>query len=143
MKYNYFELSEFIKSETAKKNGIDNTPTFEAVEHLGELVAGILDPLRAAYGQPIKVTSGFRSPALNRAVGGSSTNVHQIGYAADLQVSGSFAKFRDFVKGWFASTGTKFDQLLIEKDSSGKRWIHIGMYSNSREQRGIVNLLNK
>lgn len=143
MKHEFFELSEFIKSSTAKGRGIDNTPTFEVVAHLDELVARILDPLRAAYGHPIKISSGYRCPALNRAVGGSATSVHQIGYAADLQVSGSFKTFRDFVVEWFEQTRTGFDQLLIERDSKGKRWIHIGLYSNSGEQRKIINVLYK
>ena len=89
-KYNYFELSEFLKSDTAKKRGIDNTPTFEIVDHLSELVREVLDPLRAAYGQPIRISSGYRCPALNSILpNASKTSVHQIGYAADLQVSGS------------------------------------------------------
>lgn len=140
-KYQYFELDEFINSSTAKKKGIDNTPSFEVVEHLDELVEKILDPLRAAYGMSIRVTSGYRCPALNKAVGGSDTSVHQIGYAADLQVGGSFDKFVAFVKDWLLKTGTKFDQLLIEKNKSGERWVHIGLKNNSGQQRGQIKLM--
>ena len=140
-KYQYFELDEFINSPTAKKKGIDNTPSFEVVEHLDELVEKILDPLRAAYGMSIRVTSGYRCPALNKAVGGSDTSVHQIVYAADLQVGGSFDKFVAFVKDWFLKTGTKFDQLLIEKNKSGERWVHIGLKNNSGQQRGQIKLM--
>ena len=139
-KYRYFELDEFINSPTAKKKGICNDPTFEVVEHLDELVEKILDPLRAAYGMAIRVTSGYRCPALNKAVGGSDTSVHQIGYAADLQVGGSFDKFVEFVKDWFAKTGTKFDQLLVES-SNGTKWLHIGLYNNSGQQRGQIKLM--
>ena len=140
-KYRYFELDEFINSPTAKKKGIDNTPSFEVVEHLDELVEKILDPLRAAYGMAIRVTSGYRCPALNKAVGGSDTSVHQIGYAADLQVGGSFDKFVAFVVDWLAKTGTKFDQLLIEKNKAGDRWLHIGLRNNSGQQRGQIKLM--
>ena len=78
MKHMYFELDEFIRSDTAKKYGIDNTPTFAIVAHLDELVESILDPLRAAYGKPITVTSGYRCNSLNKAVGGADTSAHKI-----------------------------------------------------------------
>ena len=141
-KYKYFELDEFVRSDMAKKKGIDNTPTFEIVQHLDELVEKVLDPLRAAYGQPIKVSSGYRCLALNTAVGGAATSVHMLGYAADLQVGGSFNKFRDFTVEWFRKTGTKFDQLLLERDAkTGAKWIHIGMYNNAGQQRGQINVM--
>ena len=141
-KYKYFELDEFVRSDTAKKKNIDNTPTFEIVEHLEELVSNILEPLRAAYGMPIKISSGYRCPALNKAVQGSSTSVHMIGYAADLQVGGSFNKFRDFVVEWFRKTGTKFDQILLERNTkTGAKWIHIGLYNNARQQRGQIKVM--
>jgi uncharacterized protein YcbK (DUF882 family) len=142
--HKYFTLAELLKSSEAKKRGIDNTPTFEIVAHLDELVGTVMDPLRAAYGQPIKVSSGYRCPELNRAVSGSATSVHMIGYAADLQVGGSFTKFRDFVVEWFRKTGTKFDQLLLESDRrTGAKWIHIGLYNNAGQQRGQIKVMEK
>ena len=142
-KYRYFELDEFVNSSTAKKKGIDNTPSFLVVEHLDELVKKVLDPLRAAYGMPIKVTSGYRCPELNKAVGGVSNSVHQLGYAADLQVGGSFEKFKTFVVEWFAKTGTRFDQVLLEKDTKkNSKWIHIGLYSNIGQQRGQIKVID-
>lgn len=141
-KHKYFELSEFIRSDVAKKKGIDNTPTFEVVEHLEELVEKVLDPLRAAYGMPIKISSGYRCPALNKAVQGAATSVHMIGYAADMQVGGSFNKFRDFTVEWLKKTGTRFDQLLLESNKkTGARWIHIGLYNNSGQQRGQIKVM--
>lgn len=140
-KHRYFELSEFIASTTAKKKGIDNTPTFEVVEHLDELVEKILDPLRAAYGMPINVTSGYRCPALNKAVGGVSDSVHQLGYAADLQVGGSFTKFRDFVVNWAKTNKVKFDQILLETNGKGDKWVHIGLYNNYKQQRGQIKVI--
>lgn len=120
----------------------DNTPTFEIVEHLDELVEKVLDPLRAAYGMPIKISSGYRCPALNKAVGGVATSVHMIGYAADLQVGGSFGKFRDFVVEWVRKTGTKFDQLLLESNKkTGAKWIHVGLYNNAGQQRGQIKVM--
>ena len=140
--YKYFTLAEFLRSDTAKKKNIDNTPTFEVVERLDELVDKFLDPLRAAYGMPIKISSGYRCPALNKAVGGAATSVHMIGYAADMQVGGSFNKFRDFVVEWVKKSGVKFDQLLLEKNTkTGAKWIHIGLKNNSGQQRGQIKVM--
>lgn len=140
-KHRFFELNEFVNSPTAKKRGIDNSPTFEVVAHLDELVSKVLDPLRAAYGQPISISSGYRCPALNRAVGGVATSVHMTGYAADLQVGGSFAKFKEFVVEWFKKTGTPFDQVLLEKNARGEQWIHIGLYNNAGQQRRQIKVM--
>ena len=140
-KHKYFELDEFIKSETADKKRIDNTPTFEAVQHLDELVDRFLDPLREAWGRPIRITSGYRCPRLNQAVGGSATSVHKIGYAADMQSAGPFEKFRDFVVAWVKANGIRFDQILLEKNKKGDRWIHVGLKGNYGQQRGEIKVL--
>lgn len=142
-KFKYFELSEFIKSRTATERGIDNTPTFQVVDNLSELVEAILDPLRAAWGKPIRVSSGYRCAKLNDAVGGAETSVHMKGLAADLQpTSGSFNEFRDFCVEWFRKTGVKFDQLLLERNSkTGACWIHVGLYNNTWQQRGQVKVM--
>lgn len=140
--YKYFTLAELLRSDTAKKKNIDNTPSWDVVEHLGELVEQFLDPLRAAYGMPIRVSSGYRCEKLNKAVGGAATSVHMLGYAADLQVSGSFNKFRDFVVEWAKKTGAKFDQILVESDKkTGAKWIHVGLYNNSGQQRGQIKVM--
>lgn len=140
-RFKYFELHEFIRSDTARKRGIDNSPTFEVVEHLSELCEKILDPLRAAYGYPITVTSGYRCDELNKAVGGVDSSAHPLGYAADLQVGGSFKKFCDFVTEWVKKTGVKFDQIIIESDKSGNQWLHIGLYNASGQQRGQIKTI--
>lgn len=142
-KHKYFELAEFIRSDTARERGIDNTPTFEIVQHLDELVEDFLDPLRAAYGAAVYVSSGFRCPALNEAVGGAEMSVHKIGYAADLTVRESFEKFVAFVVTWVRRTGRKFDQILIERDAQGHQWLHIGLYNNTGQQRGLISVMNK
>lgn len=140
-KFKYFELDEFIKSRTAIEKGIDNTPTFEVVDHLSELVSEILDPLRAAYGKPIYVSSGFRCLALNSILkGASTTSVHPIGYAADLYAD-DMEDFKAFVKEWLIKTRTRFDQCILER--SGKdEWVHIGLYNRRGQQRGQIKLMN-
>lgn len=140
-KHIYFELDEFIRSDTAKKKKIDNIPTFEAVDNLNELVEKILDPLRAAYGMPITVSSGYRCEALNRAVKGVSSSVHMKGLAADLQVGGSFNRFVEFTVNWLKKTGTRFDQCIIES-SGNTKWLHISLYNNYGQQRGEIKTMN-
>ena len=133
----YFTLAEFIASKTAKRLGIDNTPTFEVVEHLCELTQTVLEPMRAAYGKRITVSSGYRCARLNKAVGGVADSVHQEGWAADLQAD-DMAGFKKFVVEWFRKTRTRFDQCIIERDASGHEWIHIGLYSPTGAQRGQI-----
>lgn len=141
-KYKYFELGEFIESAVAKKLGVDNTPSFEVVDHLNEL-ASVLDPMRAAWGWPVFVSSGFRCSLLNKLIGGSPTSVHPLGYAADLQPeAGKFDEFCEFVVDWLKKTKTKFDQLLVESDKkSGAKWLHFGLYNLQGQQRGQIKVM--
>lgn len=137
----YFTLKEFIKSDTADSRRIDNTPSWEVVEHLNSLCEHILDPLREAWGSGIKINSGYRCTELNDAVGGSATSVHRFGYAADLWPLGFGLKFDSFVAftiDFLQKNHIKFDQLLIEKNSRGQVWLHIGEYSSTGQQRGQV-----
>ena len=80
----HFTIKELTASATAQRLDIDNTPTAEAVANLQQLVANVLDPLRETYGRPIYVNSGYRCPALNRAVGGVPSSQHLTGEAADI-----------------------------------------------------------
>ena len=131
----YFTIKELIKSVTANKKGIHNNPSLTEKDHLVELVENLLDPLREAWGSAIKVTSGFRCPALNRAVGGAKKSAHMTGYAADLKpVNGKMKEFQAFAKKWIADK--KFDQFIIEKPQKGiASWIHIGIKNQNGLQR--------
>jgi zinc D-Ala-D-Ala carboxypeptidase len=84
----HFELAEFLVSETAARRGIANEPSPEVIENLRRLCQSVLEPLRIKLGRPVVITSGYRSPELNRAVGGSKNSHHMQGRAADLIVPG-------------------------------------------------------
>ena len=84
----HFELAELLVSETAARRGITNEPTPEVIENLRRLCQSVLQPLRVHLKRPVVITSGYRSPALNRAIGGSPTSHHMQGRAADLIVPG-------------------------------------------------------
>ena len=83
-----FHLFELIVSQTAARAGLDNRPNMQAQKNLDRLCDTVLQPLRDAIGKPIIVTSGYRSPEVNRRVGGSSTSAHCYGCAADIHVPG-------------------------------------------------------
>ena len=84
----YFTWGELTRSGTAADLGIDNSPPAAAQVELQALVARVLDPLRAALGRPVAVTSGYRSVALNQAIGGAQESQHMVGQAADVKVVG-------------------------------------------------------
>lgn len=79
----HFRLSEMIRSDAARAQGLYQVPTPAVVECLRELCVGLLEPVRAEVG-PLRVTSGYRRPRVNSAVGGSSTSAHMSGWAADV-----------------------------------------------------------
>lgn len=129
----YFKMSELTRSGKADELGIDNTPSAEDKAHLEELMA-VLDDIREYYGKSIRITSGYRCPKLNKAVNGSDTSAHKYGYAADMQPANDTLKnFVEMIKGW--AEDKNFDQILIEKNSKGSRWVHFGLYDNKGHQR--------
>lgn len=136
----YFKLSEFTTSDTAKRYGINNTPSAIVVNHITELVNTLLDPLREAwsiecakkgYGTPaIHVNSGYRCPILNVKVGGSKTSAHLTGYAADLYpMNNKIKEFIAFCSSWIKDK--KFDQCIDEYS----RWCHIGLKNSAMQYR--------
>lgn len=125
----YFTIKELCKSSTAIEKGIDNTPNSEIVNNLKKLVEYILDPLRERYGKPIHVNSGYRCPALNKAVNGSKTSHHMTGLAADI-TAGSVAKNK-ILFNLIQELDLPFDQLIDEKKFS---WVHVSFSEKPRKQ---------
>lgn len=127
-----FSLSEFTKSQTAIRRGIDNTPSDEHLENALALFENVVQPVRDHFG-PTVINSGYRSPALNEAIGGSATSQHSMGEAVDLEVPGvSTAE----VCEWIAAN-TDFDQLILEFYEPGDTnsgWVHVS-YVKSGENR--------
>lgn len=135
----YFNILELCHSDTADMNHIDNTPSEEIKEHLEELME-FLDGLRKEWGSPIRITSGYRCPQLNKKVGGVPTSAHQIGYAVDMQpIKRPFKDFVEFVKNYLSDK--EYDQLLLETSSKGTKWIHLGLYNQKGEQRKQIKNL--
>lgn len=138
-KIKYFRLSEFINSATAKRLGIDNTPTFEVVDNLNRL-AVYLDGIRAKLGKPILISSGYRCPMLNKAVGGVVNSQHLKGLAADL-VCADMESLEKVLR----ETGG-FDQLIKEhRKGSTSFWFHVSICNRNENPRQqiIMNLEKK
>ena len=93
----HFTIEELYASKTAKDKGINNMPSVREMVNLVYLAAYVLEPLRKAMGEPIKIGSGFRCQQLNKAVGGVSNSQHLTGQAADLCIDGDIQKGRK----WF------------------------------------------
>lgn len=123
----HFTLEELIASLTATRKGIDNTPSPEVVENLRWVGIKLLEPIRCNKGVTI-CTSGYRSPQLNLAVGGSDKSQHCLGKAVDIYVVGMTA---DELFNWIRSTKLPYDQLIQEFD----RWVHISYDRSKKVQR--------
>ena len=133
----FFSIEELTKSATAKRLGIDNTPSDNIKKNLTLFIEKVLDPIREDWGGPIIVSSGYRCPELNAKVGGAKTSGHQYGYCVDLQVKGGMKKIRelaDFIFEWMKDHQMKFDELLWEH-SGGVTWLHFCWIGKDGKQR--------
>lgn len=131
----YFTFTEFERSDTAYRHGIDNTIPSEAVKrNIAALVDNVLDPLREAWGRPLTVTSGYRRAELNKAVGGSATSHHMRGMAADISTGDKVSNRRLFQL--VLSLGLPFTQLIDEK---GFSWVHIS-YDAANLKKQVLRL---
>lgn len=127
----YFTLKELTRSVTAKNKGIDNTPGEVEKNNLIALVENVLDPLREAWGQPIIITSGYRCPALNRAVGGSATSQHVKGEAADIRTVSDTVEDNKALYELIRVLNLPIDQCINEY---GYDWIHVSYSPRNRKK---------
>ena len=139
-----FSIAEMVQSNTADRLKISNNPPASVRVHLTETIT-LLECIRAEWeeyceryslGTPaIRISSGYRSPELNKAVGGVKNSAHVEGYAADLQpVNGKQDEFEKFFATEFSHMGYAFDQIIIEK-SNTSRWVHVGYKRADGKQR--------
>jgi hypothetical protein len=132
-----FYLHEFVKSELAVRKGIDNTPTLAVVENLTALCKNILQPIRTRCNKPITINSGYRSPNLNNAIGGSPTSQHMTGEAADFEIIGMDNK--ELAK-WIIKH-LDFDQLILEFYKDGdpnSGWVHCSYKNWTNNRKSIL-----
>lgn len=115
-----FDLDEFLVSGTAERMDIDMSPSMDVRDNLRRLCTTLLQPIREGMGAPITISSGYRPPDLNKAIGGSSKSAHQFGRAADFKVVG-FTPYDTCI--FIRDQGLPFDQLICEFN----RWVHIAI----------------
>lgn len=146
-----FTIAEMVQSSTADRLKISNNPPASVRVHLTETIT-LLECIRAEWeeyceryslGTPaIRISSGYRSPELNKAVGGVKNSAHVEGYAADLQpVNGNQDEFEKFFATEFSHMGYAYDQIIIEK-SKTSRWVHVGYKRADGKQRRQCFTLN-
>lgn len=116
----YFTIQELTRSTTAQLRGIDNTPSQQVIENLVALADNVLDPLREAWGAPLRVNSGYRCRELNKAVGGVPASQHMLGQAADI-TAGDRRANRELYS-LLRRLDLPVDQAINEHDFS---WLHI------------------
>ena len=140
----HFTIEELYASATAKAKGIDNKPGVQQMINLVYLTAYVLEPLRVAMKEPIKISSGYRSQALNRAVGGVSNSQHMTGQAADLCIDGDIQKGRRWFN--YIRDHLNFDQLIWERNpKTGSCWVHVSfVYPDfGKNRRRVIDGLIK
>ncbi len=129
-----FVLSEVTRSNTAKRLSIDNEPRKEHLENLQRLISNLIQPMRDQLGA-IRITSGYRSPTLNRAIGGSSKSQHCKGEALDLQFWKEGQMCNQEIYNWIIESGLDFDQMINEFDYS---WIHLSLRKKENRKSVLI-----
>lgn len=130
-----FDLSQFTVSQTAIRKGIDNLPTKDEVTNLRRLHKNVLVPIKEKTGAQIIVTSGFRSEALNRAIGGAKSSQHVKGQAADI-IATNMTPLELYER--IKSAGIIFDQLIEEFG----QWVHVSLSTTPRGQKLRAKKIN-
>ncbi len=131
----HFILYEFTRSGTALQHNLPNTPTAAQVSSLTSLCENVLEPLRQHFG-PIVISSGFRSAAVNKLVGGSSTSQHMRGEAADLVLGDEERGMRMYE---YIRDHLPFDQLILEPMGAvHPRWIHVSYTTRHAPRRMVL-----
>ncbi len=119
-----FTLAEMVKSDTALRHDMDNTPGEKEIENLKRLAEKVLQPVRDSYQKGVKVNSGYRAPEVNAKVGGSKTSDHCKGQAADIEIPG--VANADLAK-WITEN-LDFTQVILEFYTPGvpdSGWVHV------------------
>jgi hypothetical protein len=135
----HLDLSEVTRSDSAKRKGISNEPTPEHLENFKKLAENIFEPIRKHFGVPIHLSSGYRSKALNAAIGGSATSQHCTGEAIDIDMDGSANGVSNKMVFDYIKANLNFDQLIWEfgtKDAPD--WVHVSFESTGKQRKQVL-----
>ena len=150
----HFSLSEFERSATATRLGIDNSVPSQYIPALQQLCKEILEPLRQFFNVPIVIGSGYRCPALNKAVGGVKNSQHMTGEAADIHIpvydfkasDGTHHSNMETLNKWMCwlIDNTDFDQCIKETANRKNYWIHISCKRDrSKNRHHVIHFMQK
>lgn len=136
-------LSEVTYSKTALRRNIDNTPTDEHIENLKYLAENAFQPMRDHFGVPIYVSSGYRSPELNEAIGGSPRSFHCHGMALDLDQDGRNKGVSNCDVFHYIKDNLPFTELIWEfGDEYEPNWVHVAL-ARGRENEKKIKIAKK
>lgn len=132
-------MAEVTRSDTAKRNGIDNSPTAEHLENLKVISEEVFDKVREYFGVPLFISSGYRSAALNKAIGGSATSDHNLGRALDLDQDGHGNGVTNADVFNYIKDHLEFDQLIFEyrRKDGDCDWVHVG-YRKGENRKQVL-----
>jgi hypothetical protein len=134
----HFDLCEFTRSESAKREGVSNNPTPEHLENIKTLCEKVLEPIRAKFG-PINISSGYRSADLNHFIGGSLNSDHCKGKAADIDMDGHGGEVTNKMIFDYIKDNLEIDQLINEFNYS---WVHVG-YRKGANRKQVLDAVKE
>ena len=138
----HLSLAEVTRSESAKRNGISNEPTAEHLNNFKLLAEKVFEPIREHFKAPIHISSGYRSLALNKKIGGSSSSQHCSGEAIDIDMDGTSITNKqvfDFIKQHL-----EFDQLIWEfGTASNPDWVHVSYESTGKQRKQVLKAIKQ
>ncbi|MDD6896786.1 MAG: D-Ala-D-Ala carboxypeptidase family metallohydrolase [Bacteroidales bacterium] len=131
----HFTLDEMQRSTTADLHHVTNVAPPEAVDCLRQLCLEVLEPLRQHLQAPVIINSGYRCPRLNTLVKGARNSQHMLGQAADIRTESA----RQAIEMMhFIMDNCRFDQLILENNAQGKRWVHVSYNAGKNRQQVLV-----
>lgn len=138
----HLELAEVIRSESAKRRGISNMPTEEHIKNLKLIAENVFEPIRANFRQPIRISSGYRSQALNAAIGGAMRSQHSSGEALDIDMEGTALSNKEIFI--FIKDKLNFDQLIWEFGNKNEPdWVHVSYKANSQQRKQVLRAIKE
>jgi hypothetical protein len=135
----HLSLSEVIRSESAKRNGISNMPIPLHIENFKLLAEKVFEPVRVHFGVPIHISSAYRSIELNRVVKGSLTSQHCTGEAIDVDMDGSPSGVTNKMVFDYIKDNLEFDQLIWEFGTKENcDWVHVSYESTGKQRKQLL-----